>query len=468
MSEQIVNNPIKCGYCGYIMNGFLNNLLKHSCYQEIYDSELHEFCMDKTGMLVIVNKQEISVGNDSSSKCINKELDGNELNEADDVENGEFSDNKYDDYDDMMKNDPSGKKLGKAVEVYGPFASGKYDESLIGQVQLKPALYDSRLPAKQRAKKVKADLWKLIRGDFTPVNASRRWAYLRGCYCKARNKLMKEKAAFERSGAAANDDLKSSFRYYETMSFLNEPLTYKSTISSLKLKRKNANSTSNKENMEFNSQQTLVHDSISKERFVRPISALSNISDTINTVASGSSSNDSRRSCVSPISQSAIMPEVSPSPSRSIISTVSSQARSNTSTPHGITQMQFSPSEKSCTGAQSQLQRVFQQRPADNVLIQREVQSACRTLFPSSSNNRTQNLPSQGQSSSSNKKRTADVEKEIMKHIKTEPKKMDEIDSFAMRLAAGMRRLSYKARARVEIDFLTRLQQEKDLQDIDA
>ncbi|XP_071554260.1 uncharacterized protein [Temnothorax nylanderi] len=153
MSEQIVNNPIKCGYCGYIMNGFLNNLLKHSCYQEIYDSELHEFCMDKTGMLVIVNKQEISVGNDSSSKCINKELDGNELNEADDVENGEFSDNKYDDYDDMMKNDPSGKKLGKAVEVYGPFASGKYDESLIGQVQLKPALYDSRLLAKQRAKK---------------------------------------------------------------------------------------------------------------------------------------------------------------------------------------------------------------------------------------------------------------------------------------------------------------------------
>ncbi|XP_077272602.1 uncharacterized protein LOC143903086 isoform X2 [Temnothorax americanus] len=182
---------------------------------------------------VRINKQEISVGNDSSSKCINKELDGNELNEADDVENSEFSDNEYDDYDDMMKNDPSGKKLGKAVEVYGPFASGKYDESLIGQVQLKPALYDSRLSAKQRAKKVKADLWKLISnsfggGDFTPVNASRRWAYLRECYCKARNKLMKQKAAFERSGAAANDDLKSSFRYYETMSFLNELLTYKS------------------------------------------------------------------------------------------------------------------------------------------------------------------------------------------------------------------------------------------------
>lgn len=37
-----------------------------------------------------------------------------------------------------MRNDPSGKKLGKAVEVHGPFASGMYDESLIDQVQPKP------------------------------------------------------------------------------------------------------------------------------------------------------------------------------------------------------------------------------------------------------------------------------------------------------------------------------------------
>lgn len=54
----------------------------------------------------------------------------------------------------------------------------------------------------------------------------------------------------------------------------------------------------------------------------------------------------------------------------------------------------FSPSEKSCTGAQSQL-RVFQQRPADNVLVQQQVQTAFRTLYPSCSNNHTQDLPSQ-------------------------------------------------------------------------
>lgn len=45
---------------------------------------------------------------------------------------------------------------------------------------------------------------------------------------------------------------------------------------------------------------------------------------------------------------------------------------------------------------------------------------------------------------------------------------MDEIDNFAMRLAAGMRRLSYKSRAKLKIEFLTRLQEEEDLQDIDA
>lgn len=61
-----------------------------------------------------------------------------------------------------------------------------------------------------------------------------------------------------------------------------------------------------------------------------------------------------------------------------------------------------------------------------------------------------------------------DLEMEIMKYLRTEPKDMDEIGNFAMRLAAGMRRLSYKSRARLEIEFLTRLQEEEDLQDIDA
>lgn len=55
---------------------------------------------------------------------------------------------------------------------------------------------------------------------------------------------------------------------------------------------------------------------------------------------------------------------------------------------------------------------------------------------------------------------------EMIKIFKKELKEMDEIDNFAMRLAAGMRRLSYKSRAKLEIEFLTRLQEEEDLQDI--
>lgn len=96
---------------------------------------------------VCMNEQETSVENECSSGCISEEVDKNELNEVGDMEDDEISDGEYDD-DDMMKNDPSGKKLGKTVEVYDSFASGKYDESLIGHVQPKPAFYDSRLPAK--------------------------------------------------------------------------------------------------------------------------------------------------------------------------------------------------------------------------------------------------------------------------------------------------------------------------------
>lgn len=103
---------------------------------------------------------------------------------------------------------------------------------------------------------------------------------------------------------------------------------------------------------------------------------------------------------VSPISQSAIMPEVSPS--ISTISTVSRQTPPNTSTPHGITQIQSSSSNDGfCTGAQPQL-RVFQQRPVSNVLVQR--QAASRTLFPSSSNDHIHGPPSQEQSSGSKSK----------------------------------------------------------------
>lgn len=56
---------------------------------------------------VCMNEQETSTENDS--ECISK-VNGNELNEVDDVEDGEISDSEYDDYDGMIKNDPSQEK----------------------------------------------------------------------------------------------------------------------------------------------------------------------------------------------------------------------------------------------------------------------------------------------------------------------------------------------------------------------
>lgn len=48
-----MDKPIKCGYCGFVMTGFLNKLLDHNCHQATYNKELHEFSLDDAGMLVI-------------------------------------------------------------------------------------------------------------------------------------------------------------------------------------------------------------------------------------------------------------------------------------------------------------------------------------------------------------------------------------------------------------------------------
>ena len=50
--------------------------------------------------------------------------------------------------------------------------------------------------------------------------------------------------------------------------------------------------------------------------------------------------------------------------------------------------------------------------------------------------------------------------------LQKESKEADEIDGFLMRLGAGLRRLSYKARVRLEIKFLTHLNEEEELENI--
>lgn len=136
---------------------------------------------------------------------------------------------------------------------------GQLNENLIAAVKSRPALYDFRLPVKERGRKQKDDLsreisiferynlyrftytlcyvqthitnYKLyIIGLYTPTEAEKRWNYLKDCYRKARNLLKKQQNVAQGSGAAGaskTESIKPSFRYYNVMSFLNDTLEHR-------------------------------------------------------------------------------------------------------------------------------------------------------------------------------------------------------------------------------------------------
>ncbi|KMQ93706.1 histone H3 [Lasius niger] len=103
-------------------------------------------------------------------------------------------------------------------------------------------LYDHRIPLQERTKLKKKDLWQevsnCIREAYSPVDAEKRWQYLRDCYTKARRNFKKIQSTEKRSGAAGTSINKPSFRYYDAMSFLNDTLEYKETCTSLRLSNK--------------------------------------------------------------------------------------------------------------------------------------------------------------------------------------------------------------------------------------
>lgn len=72
---------------------------------------------------------------------------------------------------------------------------------------------------------------------YLPVEAEKRWRYLRECYTKARRNFKKIQNTETRSGAAStpiHEKNKPFFRFYDAMSFLNDMLEYKKTCSSLR------------------------------------------------------------------------------------------------------------------------------------------------------------------------------------------------------------------------------------------
>ncbi|XP_071580515.1 uncharacterized protein [Temnothorax nylanderi] len=111
------------------------------------------------------------------------------------------------------------------------------NELLIEAVRSKRGLYDFRhVPASERTILRKNALWmevsNILRGSLSPEEAKARWKYLRDNYIKARKKVR----AYIPSGSAAtvaNTNCKSRFQYYELMRFLDDSLQTRPTVSSL-------------------------------------------------------------------------------------------------------------------------------------------------------------------------------------------------------------------------------------------
>ncbi|XP_071576129.1 uncharacterized protein, partial [Temnothorax nylanderi] len=113
----------------------------------------------------------------------------------------------------------------------------KLDEDLISAVKERPPLYDFRIPVKERGRKQKDCLWQevseCLKGLYTATEAEKRWTYLKNCF---RNIYKKKQNIVQKSGAAAlpkNYEIKPSFRHYDVMSFLNDTLEYRQTVTSL-------------------------------------------------------------------------------------------------------------------------------------------------------------------------------------------------------------------------------------------
>ncbi|XP_039306196.1 uncharacterized protein LOC113006328 [Solenopsis invicta] len=115
------------------------------------------------------------------------------------------------------------------------------DEDLIATVKERPALYDYRIPVKERGRKQKNHLWQevsdCLKGFYSAAEAEKKGLYLKDCNRKARNTIKKKESFVQKSGAAdlpKTYEIKPSFRHYNAMTFLNDTLEYRQTVTSLK------------------------------------------------------------------------------------------------------------------------------------------------------------------------------------------------------------------------------------------
>ncbi|KAF5283209.1 hypothetical protein FQR65_LT14040 [Abscondita terminalis] len=110
------------------------------------------------------------------------------------------------------------------------------EELLISLIQIRPPLWDSRLPLPQRSKTIRDKLWAEIYEQFGEQEEysievlMKKWRNLRDTYVR----LKGEYETYVPSGSASKKR-KKTWEFYEQMAFLNDTLNYRNTTTNLKL-----------------------------------------------------------------------------------------------------------------------------------------------------------------------------------------------------------------------------------------
>ncbi|XP_012253947.1 uncharacterized protein LOC125500922 [Athalia rosae] len=190
-----VGPPVKCGYCGWLIQG-CNNIIMHKCLEH-YNEYIHYLKVDDNFVVTLIPRPDATQNAVSTQDPATTEIVSYRQTATEGVDN-----------------DPN------------------FDERLIDAVSERPALYNIRLPVKDRTKLKMQSLWlevSNVLGGTTPEDAKKRWQYLRDCYIKDKNKQLK----YVPSGSAADPSKKTSFRFYERMRFISDQLPNTESVSNL-------------------------------------------------------------------------------------------------------------------------------------------------------------------------------------------------------------------------------------------
>ncbi|XP_039301705.1 uncharacterized protein LOC105204915 [Solenopsis invicta] len=181
MNKENISPPIKCGNCNWLINGLLHvSLLEHSCFRH-YDEEKHLLHVDDNNVASIIEKDQ-----------------------SIDIQASNVTD---------------------------------YNEALINAVYARPALYNYRIPLKERTSLKKKALWNEVANLMSTMTGTsdvefvqKRWKQLRDSYIKAKKK---EKAYVPSGSPGGGVQNKIVFAFYNQMKFLDDTIEKPCTITSL-------------------------------------------------------------------------------------------------------------------------------------------------------------------------------------------------------------------------------------------